>query len=127
MIILDDDKLYKYKYLIIFMATLKSIVGKICIATGALSLVGLFGISVYHEVKPEYQRSSFEDSSNNSKPLSEAYSFSSWGELERTRWNEGYTDPNIELGDLDGDGDLDMIVASDRNVIIYENKIPQKK
>jgi len=37
----------------------------------------------------------------------------------------GFTHP-IQLGDMDGDGDLDIIIIDSKGVIILENKIPQK-
>lgn len=34
---------------------------------------------------------------------------------------------SVTCGDLDGDGDLDIIVATKEGLTIYENKTPQKK
>ena len=53
---------------------------------------------------------------------SEAY-FTKWGHIETPT---GYI-CEITLGDMDGDGDLDIIVNSYGGMIIYENRIPQKK
>jgi hypothetical protein len=45
-----------------------------------------------------------------------------------TGWRDSSLPPEaITCGDLDGDGDLEIIVASQQGITIYENKTEQKK
>jgi len=50
---------------------------------------------------------------------------SNFGEKQLRKY--GTSDISIPvLGDMDGDGDLDMVIAKYDHLVIIENKIPQK-
>ena len=67
----------------------------------------------------------------NSKPKHQAgaeYSFSNFGKVDAVPSNQVSNWHQLRFADLDGDGDLDMILSSLRDgIFIYENRIPQKK
>jgi len=64
---------------------------------------------------------SIRDKAGENIVAEESY-FTNWGFLQTI--NSGSHD--IKLGDMDGDGDLDIIVGSHKGLTIYENRIPQK-
>lgn len=107
---------------------MKNLISKLALA-GALAL-GSIGCD---DLNREYNRQDSYDTSTQetAKPT---YEFSDPGRIDippRSNSILMYTIDEMRLGDLDNDGDLDIvIVRSGRNgkseIIIYENKMPQK-
>ena len=66
-----------------------------------------------------------ENSSNGGKSKNGNYEFSNFGKFET---ESNFSESRMELGDMDGDGDLDVVIFDTKSdkVFIYENKIPQK-
>ncbi len=97
-----------------------------------LLVAGIMGIG---GCSPEDQKR-FNGYPNSAEPsksaeMQKTYEFKNFGEVDDFKspekgWgNDDIT--QIETADLDGDGDLDIIVGTaDGEVIAYENKIPQK-
>lgn len=58
-----------------------------------------------------------------------SYSFNSFGAVDNIfePGALGNKVQDIKTADLDGDGDLDLIVFTEYSIMIYENQIPQKK
>tara|TARA_Y100000034_G_C6866337_1_gene394900 strand:- start:886 stop:1158 length:273 start_codon:yes stop_codon:yes gene_type:complete len=53
--------------------------------------------------------------------------FDEWGFVAEVELHGGSNSLDIELGDFDGDGDLDIAVASLKGGLkIYENRIPRR-
>ena len=54
--------------------------------------------------------------------------FTDFGQISKMKSQSSDNHVDVEFGDVDGDGDLDVILAnkSDNTVRILENRIPQK-
>ena len=87
------------------------------LAIGAIGFIGNPTIPVV-DYEPQPQR----------QQQTENYSFDKFGEIPIRRANIIL----FEKADMDGDGDLDVIVGArnnyglDSRIVIYENKMPQK-
>ena len=90
----------------------------VLLLAGAIGLVGCDkGNENYSANKP----------AEPAKPTN-VYQFQGYGDIGNI--NDGlYRDvTQIETADLDGDGDLDLIVETETGrIILYENKMPQKE
>ena len=88
------------------------------------------GCSSYQETSPEINIRKKSHISKNQN----TYYFTDWGIIDKIKLNYYgvgdsplLDDLEMRLGDMDGDGDLDIVVASAKmGLRIYENKIPQK-
>ena len=95
---------------------------KTFIAVGSATLVAVVGYStMMHYIRKD----------DRARALSQQppqYFFESMGEIKlENMWN-GQRTIDIECADMDGDGDLDLIVSDGFHPIhIYENRIPQKE
>ncbi len=54
----------------------------------------------------------------------EVYNFTNFGDINASIENSSVS--ALVVGDMDGDGDLDIVRSTRASIYIYENKIPQK-
>jgi len=73
--------------------------------------------------------SSLNIESGHSQEKPKNYRFDSYGSVDNIfePGAIGNKIKDIKTADLDGDGDLDLIVFTEYQIITYENQIPQKK
>lgn len=93
---------------------------KILIGVASGTLVAIAGTLGYYSRKDDQARALSQEPPQ--------YFFESMGKIKlEDMWNSQRT-VDIECADMDGDGDLDLIVSDGFHPIhIYENRIPQKK
>jgi len=109
---------------------MKNIVKKIIFGTGLISLLTL--VACDSEINSEITTKQLDntkefDRARQVKERAYSHEFTTFDIIRSYLYSDGLIPPNIKTADMDGDGDLDIVVSYRNGMIdIFENKIPQK-